>query len=159
MLLGVGEIAAGPDTLVQPLVAAFCALAGGAPTVRSNAVKCGKTHCRSTFRDDGSAEATGNNCPDDVLSLSAGYSSCRAKACTVCAEQADVVKVVSDRIHVGPLEIARLPRQELRTESHLPIADLAAWSRAPISNFPSPRYTITQLSVASGRYSIGSFLK
>lgn len=71
----------------------------------------------------------------------------------------DVVEVAPDRMYVEPLQIARLLRQELRTESHLPIADLAAWSRAPISSFPSPRYTITQSSVASGRYSIGSFLK
>ena len=62
-------------------------------------------------------------------------------------------------IHVGPLEIARLPRQELHSESQLPIADLAAWSRAPISDFLSPRYAMTQLSVASGSYLIGSFLK
>ena len=60
---------------------------------------------------------------------------------------------------MGPLEIARLLRQELHSESQLPIADLAVWSRAPISNFQSPRYAMSQLSVASGSYPIGSFLK
>ena len=73
-------------------------------------------------------------------------------------KHSDVVKVVSNRMYVGPLEIARLLRQEIHTESHLPIADLAAWSRAPISSFLSPRYAISQLSVASAGYSIGPFL-
>ena len=85
----------------------------------------------TSHRDVVSADATENNCPDNILYTLIRQSHAihyvvRKLIPFVQNKHSDVVKVVSDRIYVGPLEIARLLRQELQFQSHLPIADLAA---------------------------------